>query len=48
MTTGSPGTFETPCGIIEFTHADRDIDLENDVYRRDDGTLEGHRRPGRA
>jgi hypothetical protein len=40
MTTGSPGTFETPWGIIEFTHTDRDIDLEEDVYRRDDGTLE--------
>jgi hypothetical protein len=40
MTTGSPGTFETPWGIIEFTHTDRDIDLEKDVYRRDDGTLE--------
>src|SRR5215471_16443455 len=40
MTTGSPGTFETPWGIIEFTHTDRDIDPEADVYRRDDGTLE--------
>jgi hypothetical protein len=40
MTTGSPGTFETPWGIIEFTHTDRDIDIEKDVYRRDDGTLE--------
>jgi hypothetical protein len=40
MTTGSPGTFETPWGIIEFTHTDRHIDLEKDVYRRDDGTLE--------
>jgi hypothetical protein len=40
MTTGSPGTFETPWGIIEFTHTDRNIDLEKDVYRRDDGTLE--------
>ena len=40
MTTGSPGTFETPWGIIEFTHTDRDIDFEKDVYRRDDGTLE--------
>ena len=40
MTTGSPGTFETPWGIIEFTHTDRDIDLEKDVYRRDDGSLE--------
>jgi hypothetical protein len=40
MTTGSPGAFETPWGIIEFTHTDRDIDLEKDVYRGDDGTLE--------
>jgi hypothetical protein len=40
MTTGSPGVFETPWGIIEFTHTDRDIDPEKDVYRRDDGTLE--------
>src|SRR3954467_638684 len=40
MTTGSPGTFVTPWGIIEFTHTDRDIDFEKDVYRRDDGTLE--------
>ena len=40
MTTGSPGTFETPWGIIEFTHTDRHIDFEKDVYRRDDGTLE--------
>ena len=40
MTTGSPGTFGTPWGIIEFTHTDRYIDPEKDVYRRDDGTLE--------
>ncbi len=40
MTTGSPGSFETPWGIIEFTHTDRDIDMELDVYYRDDGTLE--------
>src|ERR1044071_2944601 len=32
MTTGSPGSFETPWGIIEFTHTDRDIDMGNDVY----------------
>src|SRR5260370_36887879 len=37
MTTGSPGTFDTPWGIIEFTHTDRDIDLEKDVYRREHG-----------
>jgi hypothetical protein len=40
MTTGSPGAFRTPWGIVEFTHTDRDIDLERDVYRRDDETLE--------
>jgi hypothetical protein len=40
MTTGSPGTFQTPWGIVEFTHTDRDIDFDKDVYRRDDGTLE--------
>jgi hypothetical protein len=40
MTTGSPGAFETPWGIIEFTHTDREIDLEKDVYRGDDGSLE--------
>jgi hypothetical protein len=40
MTTGSPGNFETPWGIIEFTHTDRDIDLKKDIYRRDDGSLE--------
>jgi hypothetical protein len=40
MTTGSPGTFVTPWGIIEFTHTDRDIDLEKDVYRRGDDALE--------
>src|SRR5580700_10606977 len=33
MTTGSSGRFETPWGIIEFTHTDRDINLEKDVYR---------------
>src|SRR3954452_13177719 len=40
MTTGSPGTFETPWGIIEFTHTGREIDFEKDVYRSDDDTLE--------
>jgi hypothetical protein len=40
MTTGSPCTFKTPWGVIEFTHTDRDIDHGKDVYRRDDGTLE--------
>jgi hypothetical protein len=40
MTTGSPGSFDTPWGIIEFTHTDRDIDLAKDVYRGDAGTLE--------
>jgi hypothetical protein len=40
MTTGSSGAFETPWGIIEFTHTNRDIDFEKDVYRRDDDSLE--------
>ncbi len=40
MTTGSSGTFETPWGIIEFTHTGRDIDISKDVYCGDDGTLE--------
>jgi hypothetical protein len=40
MTTGASGTFETPWGIIEFTHTDRDIDVGNDVYCGDNGTLE--------
>jgi hypothetical protein len=40
MTTGASGTFETPWGIIEFTHTDRDIDVGKDVYFGDDGTLE--------
>jgi hypothetical protein len=40
MTTGPSGTFETPWGTIEFTHTDRAIDFERDVYRGDDGTLE--------
>jgi hypothetical protein len=40
MTTGASGTFETPWGIIEFTHTDRDIDIGNDVYCGDGGTLE--------
>jgi len=40
MTTGASATFETPWGIIEFTHTDRDIDIGKDVYCGDDGTLE--------
>jgi hypothetical protein len=40
MTTGSPGTFVTPWGIIEFTHTDRAINLEKDTYRGEDGALE--------
>jgi hypothetical protein len=40
MTTGSPGSFATPWGIIEFTHTDRNIDVEKDLYRGDAGTLE--------
>jgi hypothetical protein len=37
MTTGSPGR---PWGAIEFTHTDRDIEPEINVYPRDDGVLE--------
>jgi len=40
MTTGSAGRFDTPWGAIEFTHTDRDIEPEIDVYPRDDGVLE--------
>jgi hypothetical protein len=40
MTTGSPGRFDTPWGTIEFTHTDRDIKPEVDIYPRDDGVLE--------
>ena len=40
MTTGSPGRFATPWGVIEFTHTDRDITAGADVYARDDGVLE--------
>lgn len=39
-TTGSPGTFETPWGNIEFTHTDRAIDIGRDVYRGNEGVLE--------
>jgi hypothetical protein len=40
MTTGSPGRFDTPWGVIEFTHTDRPIALGTDVHARDDGVLE--------
>jgi hypothetical protein len=40
VTTGSPGRFDTPWGSIEFTHTDRDIKPEIDVYPRDNGVLE--------
>jgi hypothetical protein len=40
MTTGSPGHFDTPWGVIEFTHTDRPIALGADVHTRDDGVLE--------
>jgi hypothetical protein len=40
MTTGAPGRFETPWGAVEFTHTDRNIDVETDVVVQDDGTLE--------
>ncbi|MEX0589803.1 MAG: hypothetical protein WD207_01825 [Xanthobacteraceae bacterium] len=40
MTTGSPGRFDTPWGVVEFTHTDRGIELGADVYVRNDGVLE--------
>lgn len=40
MTTGSPGRFDTPWGVIEFTHTERDIDFTAEVRARDDGVLE--------
>jgi len=40
MTTGSPGRFDTPWGVIEFTHTDRHIAVGTDVHARDDGVLE--------
>jgi hypothetical protein len=35
-----PGRFDTRWGDIEFTHTDRDIEPEIDVYPRDNGALE--------
>ena len=40
MTTGAPGAFETPWGIVEFTHTDREIDVGRDTYRGRDDVLE--------
>jgi len=40
MTTGAPGRFFTPWGLIEFTHTDRVIDVGKDVYVAEDGMLE--------
>jgi len=40
MTTGSPGSFATPWGTIEFVHTDRAIIVGTDVRPRDDGVLE--------
>src|SRR5260370_7380525 len=40
MTTGSPGRFDTPWGVIELTHTDRHIVVGTDVHMRDDGVLE--------
>jgi hypothetical protein len=40
MTTGSPGRFETPWGVVELTHTERKIDVGTDVVVQDDGTLE--------
>jgi hypothetical protein len=35
-----PGTVRYAVGSIEFTHTDRHIEPEIDVYPRDDGVLE--------
>lgn len=40
MTTGSPGRFETPWGVIDFTHTERDVEIGLDVHPRDDGVFE--------
>jgi len=40
MTTGSPGRFATPWGVIEFTHTDRTIEIGTDVVVQADGMLE--------
>jgi hypothetical protein len=40
MTTGSPGRFGTPWGVIEFTHTDRSIVFGTEVRTRDDGVIE--------
>src|SRR5262249_11762553 len=40
MTTGSSGRFDTPWGVIEFTHTDRPIAVGTDVHLRHDGVLE--------
>jgi hypothetical protein len=40
MTTGSPGRFTTPWGVIEFTHTDRRVEFGMDVQPGDDGVLE--------
>jgi hypothetical protein len=40
MTTGSPGHFVTPWGVIEFVHTDRAVVVGTDVRLREDGVLE--------
>jgi len=40
MTTGSPGRFDTPWGLIEFTHTDRPIDFGAGVVLRENGIAE--------
>lgn len=39
MTTGSPGRFDTPWGVIEFTHTDRPVTVGTDVHVTGDGVL---------
>jgi hypothetical protein len=39
MTTGAPGRFSTPWGMLEFTHTDRRIAVGTDVHMGHDGVL---------
>jgi hypothetical protein len=40
MTSGSPGHFDTPWGVVEFTHTDRPITIGTDAHVSEDGVLE--------
>src|SRR5205814_7652408 len=39
MTTGSPGAFDTPWGMIDFIHTGRAIDLRRHDKHHDNGTI---------